>query len=87
MRCPKCPESPELTMRTDQSRPVHFLILAVLLSAAGATLHLLAMALWPWAFYIAGAFVLVQAVVSWLDCRYAYCPRCLSSMYVWPWSR
>lgn len=87
MRCPKCQESPELVQRTDQKRPAYFLMLAVLLLGVGVALHFLAVALWPWVFYGIGAFVLTQVVVAWLDCKYAYCPQCLSTRYVWPWSK
>lgn len=74
-----------MVQRSDQRRPAQFLILAVLLFFIGAGLQLSAVALWPWALYAIGAFVMVQAVVSWLDCMHAYCPGCLSTMTIWPW--
>jgi hypothetical protein len=85
MICPKCDGSHKLNQRSDQRRPAEFLTVALVIFGVGAALHYFAVAMWPWVVYAVGAFVLLQAVIAWFDCKWGHCPGCNHTMYVWPW--
>jgi hypothetical protein len=68
-------------------RAVAFLVFALVLFGAGAAMQLFGVKTWPWWLYGMGGFVLSQSLLKWTDSAHRYCPKCLHTMSVWPWTK
>jgi hypothetical protein len=87
MQCPKCNAAEMYGSEEDKARALSFSVFALVLLGAGAAMHLSHVQIWPWWLYGIGGFVLFQAMLKWLWSTHRYCPKCLYTTSVWPWTQ
>ena len=87
MQCPKCNSAELYQNKEDKARALSFSLFALVLAGAGGVLQFLGVSIWPWWLYATGGFVLFQGALKWLWSTHRYCPKCLHTMSVWPWTR
>ena len=91
MKCPNCQKLFDANWQLDhqggQEAPGTFLVIGFAVAGAGIGLHYFGISIWPWVLYGIAGFVLLQAMVAWMDCSGTYCPECKFKVRVWPWSK